>query len=119
MVSLSAPDRHTEPVPLCGGGAASNRLQKKTKPRKAYRRPGFFGSRSEGCLTRTLRAESRRIYVGSTTGAQPRIASECRAAMDEKWGLGSFCFIGRRIIVGKKGKSSLSCKVLRLIFVTV
>ena len=32
MVSLSAPDRHSEPVPLCGGGAASNWLRKKRNP---------------------------------------------------------------------------------------
>ncbi len=32
MVSVSAPDRHSEPVPLCSSGAASNKLQKKQNP---------------------------------------------------------------------------------------
>ena len=101
MVSLSAPDRHSEPVPLCGGGAASNWLRKKRNPGRRTADRGSLCSRSKGCLAPTLRAESRGVYVGSTTDAQPRGAGERRSAMDEKWGLRSFWFIGRRIIARK------------------
>ena len=52
MVSLSAPDRHSEPVPLCGGGAASNWLRKKRNPGRRTADRGSLCSRSKGCLAR-------------------------------------------------------------------